>query len=244
MKKLFLSILAMAITLTLAAETPQLVFHFPADDGTGNILKNSVSTTESDAKIIGADFAWETDLSGKKAISFKNPVKSVVGKSSCAVAKINNKIDFTQPFTIMLYLYLDPVLPGNRQYTIMSTAKTDFGPGWRIIYNYGSLMFVGGVGKAEGGVVANINPSRNKQPKGVWHHLTALYDGENVKLYFNGIEAAAKPMKLQNGHDRITIGAYVSGYNYGFAGSLADIKIFAGALSPEEIVTEVQGITE
>lgn len=244
MKKIFSVVIAVFAVFVLVAEDPQLVFHFPAADGSGNVIKNSVAATASDAKISGTEFVWESALAGKKAIAFKNPVKSVTGKCTCGIAKINGKIDFSKPFTVMFWVYPDPTLPGNRQYTILSTAKTDFGPGWRIIYNYGSLMFVGGAGKVMPGLVASINNGKFPHRKGVWHHVTAVYDGTNVKLYLNGIEAIAKPMKLLNGHDRITIGAYASGYSYGFIGGISDIKIFAGALSAEQIIADAQGIAE
>ncbi len=244
MKKFFFSVIATLMVTALPAETPKPLLHFPADDGNGNILKNIDGATELNAKIIGTDFNWDTARDGKKAISFQNPPNGRVGKNCCAIVNLKGKMDFAKPFTVMFWVYLDPALLVNHQYTIIGNAKGDYGPGWRIIYSYNAFRITGGGGTAATIGALSLNPGKTPHPKGVWHHLGAVYDGENVKLYLNGIESAAGALKLQSGHDTLTVGAYSEGYGYGFNGSLSDIKFFGSALTPEQMIAEAQGIME
>ena len=244
MKKLLTIVIAALGIAVLPAASPRPVLHFPANEGSGDILKNVGSAEGCDARIIGTDFQWDAARDGGKAIAFLNPPKCVTGKNSCAIVNLKGKMDFTKPFTAMFWVNLDPALLINSQYTIIGNVKSDYGPGWRIIYSYNAFRFIAGGGTAATIGSLSLNPGKTPHPKGAWHHLGAVYDGENVKLYLNGIESAAGALKLQSGHDTLTVGAYDAGYAYGFRGSLSDIKFFDCALTPEQMVAEAQGIRE
>jgi len=244
MKKLLASVIAALGTAVLPAAAPQPVLHFPANEGSGDILKNVGSAEGCDARIIGTDFQWGDARDGGKAISFLNPPKCVTGKNSCAIVNLKGKMDFTKPFTVMFWVNLDLALLANSQYTIIGNVKSDYGPGWRIIYSYNAFRFIAGGGTAATRDALSLNPGITPHQKGQWHHLGVVCDGEKVKVYLNGIDSASKEMKLGAGHDTLTIGAYDAGYAYGFRGSLSDIKFFGSALTPEQMVAEAQGIKE
>ena len=244
MKKLLASVIAALGITVLPAAAPQPVLHFPANEGSGDILKNVGSAEGCDARIIGTDFNWDIARDGRKAISFKNPPNGRVDGNCCAIVNLTGKMDFTKPFTVMFWVYLDPSLLVNRQYTIIGNAKGDYGPGWRIIYSYNAFTITGVGGTAATFGSLSLTPGKTPHPKGAWHHLGAVYDGEKVKIYLNGIDSASREMKLGAGHDTLTIGAYCEGYGYGFNGSLSDIKFFGSALTPEQMIAEAQGIME
>lgn len=86
---------------------------------------------------------------------------------------------------------------------------------------------------------------------GKWYHIAMTYDGENLKAYGNGVLSGTKAL---TGDIDYTYGpAFVLGkmaYNYTsdttyfpFLGDVAEVKMFATALSAEEIKREYENAT-
>lgn len=69
-----------------------------------------------------------------------------------------------------------------------------------------------------------------------WHHYALTYDGSNVKLYFDGLEAASKPFsgKIATNPDRsIALGKDVWGTS--FDGAIDEFRIYDTALDSTQI---------
>jgi Beta-galactosidase/beta-glucuronidase len=69
-----------------------------------------------------------------------------------------------------------------------------------------------------------------------WHHITATYDKQNMKIYFDGALVATTPCTVNvasSGH-AVGIGRCFE-KNAGFAGEIASARIFSKALSATEI---------
>jgi len=76
-------------------------------------------------------------------------------------------------------------------------------------------------------------------PLNTWSHLAATYDGVTLRLYINGAQVSSQP---HTGSIIATTGALrIGGYAAGefFRGLIDEIRIYNRALSPSEIVTDL-----
>jgi hypothetical protein len=93
----------------------------------------------------------------------------------------------------------------------------------------------------------NLAITRNKFPfeLGTWIHLSVVFDGKMIKLYFNGLPATEKETVITpGGAYELSIGSFAKGYAYGFIGAISDLKIYASALPDEAILAEAQEISK
>ena len=69
-----------------------------------------------------------------------------------------------------------------------------------------------------------------------WSFITMTYDGQNIKVYVNGIFKASKPQTGTISHAPrwLKIGSYNN--NYYFNGLLDELKIYNRAMSAEEVL--------
>ncbi len=242
MNRSFLCLAAIISAAVTSAAEP--VFNIAANEGSGNVLQNSGTAAGINASLKGSDLEWGEGRTGGKAIVFMNPVKCRTNGNACAILPVQDKVDFTKPFSVTFWVNISPELAVNSQYTIIGNARGDYGPGWRVIYGWNALRLIAGGGTSKTAASIALNPGKNPHPKGKWHHVAVVYDAGKVTMYLNGIEAGSKEMTLSPGSKSLTIGAYSGGYGYGFRGSLADIKIYDTALTAEELIAEAQGIEE
>jgi PKD repeat protein len=77
-------------------------------------------------------------------------------------------------------------------------------------------------------------------PVNTWVHVAAVYDGSTLKLYQNGAEVGSLAMTGSIGASSapIHIGRSPEGSNY-FAGTLDDVRIYAMALSRDDILADM-----
>jgi len=69
-----------------------------------------------------------------------------------------------------------------------------------------------------------------------WHHIVALYDGNRMRLYIDGVSDSSLSVKgkLEYGATRsVVAGEYEGGYH--FVGDIDEFKVFKGALNSDEI---------
>lgn len=242
MKKTQAAFIMILIAGSLFAD-PQPVLNFKLNEGEGTTIRSSGSATIS-GRILNSDFTWGEGRTGGKALYFTNPIKCRTGKNGCAIADTENLLDFTIPFTVCLWIKPDSGLVDNSQYTIVGNVASDYGPGWRLLFGWGSLRFSAGQGTKDTQMGFGISPASFPHKKGIWHHVAISYDGKKVTLYLNGIVAGEKEAILKQGNKILSIGAYSQGYAYGFRGAVSDLRIYNVLLTPEQILNEAQGIEE
>ena len=117
------------------------------------------------------------------------------------------------------------------------------GGGWNIENNSGYVsfpMYISGVGYK----VARSTKTPANLTDGNWHMLTGTFDRENVKIYIDSVlegttATDSTNMIGYNGNNAILIGAEASGTHApastGFVGNISDVRIYATALSQEDI---------
>jgi len=152
------------------------------------------------------------------------------------------------PFTISVWIKPDSTKEYNKQQEILNTAG-DIGPGWRLTYAWRMVIFRSGTGKRdEQGKgeywEVKTNPSIDKVVLDEWNHIAVVRNEEGIlSLYLNGkkVGESEKKFDIISSNYGLTIGAYKDGYAYGFKGVIDEVKIYKGALSPEEILKEYKG---
>ncbi|MBN2329013.1 MAG: LamG domain-containing protein [Candidatus Omnitrophica bacterium] len=102
--------------------------------------------------------------------------------------------------------------------------------------NNGNLRFL-----VENAGVGYSSAESAVPPADAWVHIAGTYDGETIRLYYNGVIAAEEPMPglTAFGDDTLMIGALVPGQRH-FNGILENLRIWSKALTGEEIVQLLQ----
>ena len=78
---------------------------------------------------------------------------------------------------------------------------------------------------------------------GAWHYVTGRYDGSRISVWVDGNlenSRAAAGLKMSNTGSSVELGGYCNGYSrYPFKGTLDDMRIYARALTPAEILGDM-----
>ena len=239
MKKFFCAACAvMAMSVFADAPAPAAEFKFNEGDLQAIKCTNPAVTIKAGNT---ACLGWGEGRLDGKAVEFKNnfPNNKRGGMGYFGIPTWGSKLN--QPFTITTWAKLDAGCKNNGpQYTIFSTAKSDYGPGIRLFYSWGSYRLMVGNGTAKG--YKTIATSTAKQPfdTKAWNHLAATYDGSKVSLYINGTLVGSVDFQIIPGTNYINIGTYSNGFAYGFLGWMQDFKIYNAALTAEQVLAESQ----
>ncbi|MCM8804577.1 MAG: hypothetical protein NC833_04935 [Candidatus Omnitrophica bacterium] len=202
------------------------------------------------------------DLIGNRTFEIKGGkfVEGKVGKgiyfdgkekdAECIFFKDTGKEKFIQdfengPFTISVWIKPDSTKEYKKQQDILNTG-TDIGPGWRLTYTWRMIQFRTGTGKRDEQGKGDFwevktNPSIDKVILDEWNHIAVVRNEDSIlSLYLNGKKVAESEKKFDiiPSNYPLTIGAYRSGYGYGFKGVIDEVKIYKGALNSEEILKE------
>jgi hypothetical protein len=72
---------------------------------------------------------------------------------------------------------------------------------------------------------------------GRWVHLAGTFDSRTMRLFVDGVEVAAldRPGPIHRSHFDLVIGGFEPGSRAHFQGRLDEVRLFARALSAEEI---------
>lgn len=76
---------------------------------------------------------------------------------------------------------------------------------------------------------------------GNWHHVVATYDGENMRVYVNGVEAASLAKRgtiTQNTTGQAYIGVYGNFGGYQFNGKIAKVAVYDSAMTAAEVLQD------
>ena len=241
---MFRQLLAVMVGVTVAvgAEVvqPTPVLEFKLNEGEGTVVNGTGSAPVKLEIKNPAMTEWGAGRLGGKALYFKNPVDGKKrGGCGTILGPAAGTMDFTKPFTVMAWLKLDETIVTNGpQYSVIGNQAGDYGPGFRLLYSWGTFRLAAGDGK-KGAAIA-IVPAKVPLDCKAWNHIAATSDGKTAKLFWNGIEAASGEMSILPGKKQWEIGSYGYGYAYGFAGALSEVKFYQEALTPEQVLAEAQ----
>jgi hypothetical protein len=127
---------------------------------------------------------------------------------------------------------------------------TAIGSAWRSVLlkeQPGDLIYSLYAGDSAGRAATHIFTTADRgisgtaaTPLNAWTHLAATYDGANLRLYVNGVQAASR---AQTGAIRASTGALRIGGNsvWGewFAGLIDEVRVYNRALTAAEITTDM-----
>ncbi len=219
---LFLSVLFTPATSN-AASNP--IVAFPANEGSGSTLTDV--TENGHAGAISSGVAWMSPGKYGTALSFSGSSTAQVTVANPSTINLG-----TSDFTISAWVKRN-VLSGAQRH-ILSKCGTSWASGCKEFYfgadntlrfgSYATQDFAGPV----------INDTN-------WHHLAVTFvDGSNqIKLYVDGINTSTgvKALEADNASHVVALGNMRS--NNPFSGLIDEVRIYAAALSPAEIQTDM-----
>ena len=235
-------IAALSVVAAVDAATP--VIEFSMQEASPDKLVNTGSIKLPVQLRNPEKLSSKPGRTGKNALYFNNPINSSSERGKHGAIWINNKqraIDFSKPFTITAWIYLAADMKRQAYYSIVTDTQGISGPGFRFFYAYERLEFRLGNGKKF--LAAIVDSSKHPMKRGTWNHTAAVFDGKKASVYINGALAASKDagtLKVTPASNALTIGSYRFGYDEGWRGAICDLKIFAEALSPAEILNIAQ----
>lgn len=77
---------------------------------------------------------------------------------------------------------------------------------------------------------------------GLWHHISATYDGSTMRMYVDGIasgQASVPGVILSSTSNALEVGGHCNGGSILWKGSVDDVRIYSRALSPAEVATDM-----
>jgi hypothetical protein len=112
-------------------------------------------------------------------------------------------------------------------------------------FSYGLHMLANGqprVWISRTGGAAYQPGATNMFKAGMWHHIAGVYDGAQLKLYFDGVLAASSNVTGNLiGYDTVLRLGINGGLTEPMAGRMDDVRIYNRALSAEEVTAVMQG---
>ncbi len=72
---------------------------------------------------------------------------------------------------------------------------------------------------------------------GAWHFLAATFDGDNLRIFVDGVLSAtsAAHLALASTSDAFELGGHCNGHSYPWVGALDDVRLYSRALSLAEV---------
>ena len=142
------------------------------------------------------------------------------------------------------FITLPNMLGSDEQITVCAWFKTNGlgGGGYHIIMGGTEVeLDVTSAGNARFGL--NVNNARHVHnyssglADGKYHHICGVYDGTVKGVYVDGVLVGSFPVvgKIKNNITR-RVGVFGSATNYHANGNISDVRIYATALSPEDIL--------
>ncbi len=218
---------------------------FKLDEGEGVTLKSNLPELSGTVKF-PENTRWDNGRAeGVRTLYFQGaPDKT--RKGGHAAIPLTGKFDFFKPFTICFWMKPDKTLSRQSTSELISNVSGDRGPGFRILFSWNRLCFWTGDGQKN--LEVNTNPAKFPIERDAWTHVAITADGAKGAVYLNGLLAAESKPETQfavaNTNRPLYVGSYNGGYAYNFNGSICDLKLFAQALTPAEVLAIAKDIAE
>jgi|GEM_PF-5255231 len=173
------------------------------------------------------------DKSGNTSIETPQRAGSAMGldghNDAIEIKNISGLPEGKQPFSIEAWLYLAG-RPEYRAWTVMLGAPQNGAMHW--FYNENALLNVGvwGGGKNRGQLNVNL-------PLKKWVHVVCSFDGQDLKVYLDGVLKDSTPSALNLKGTHFMIGKQPAGFTdwQRLAGMVDEVRVWNKALSETEI---------
>ncbi|MBX3044278.1 MAG: carboxypeptidase-like regulatory domain-containing protein [Candidatus Kapabacteria bacterium] len=167
---------------------------------------------------------------------FGNDNKAIYLTNKSFIEITNPKsMDFSNPFTISLWIRPDPGygFPYDNEVDIISRygGAIPYTSSFALLLSNGYLtaeIFKNNVGR-------NILNSNKLLSQNIWTHIAFVYDGNNLKLYYNGSFAIEKNTYQPDTSNLSLLIGKRSANNRYYSGAIDDIYVYNYALSENEI---------
>lgn len=223
------------ITVRAADAPPIGAWRF--DEAEGTALADATSSGRT-ATIMndGRGVRWVEGRTGK-ALEFTGGDPEKRSVAGCVEVPNTGGCDFTKGLTAELWVKFTKI---NRPqtYELVSNTFSDRGKGFRLTLSWLALRLTSGEGGSGTTWGAGSEPAKTKIEPGVWYHVAATYDGSVYRVYLDGLEVGVSEsgLTMTPGRPVINIGSYNGGYAYGLDGVVDDVRIYAYARTPRQVL--------
>jgi hypothetical protein len=197
---------------------PPPVAYYPFDEGTGTSTRDASGNGHTGTFQGGV--TWVPGQFGSAV--------HINGTDGVVVVANGTGLNPTSAITISAWIKADSWADGNRR--IVQKGDND---------NQYRLLEEGNVFKFDLSGVTNGTLTTTLPSTGVWHQITATYDGATMKIYVDGVVVAqqAASGNISTTTNSLYIGSKGIGGTLGnhFLGSIDDVRIYSVALSAEYV---------
>lgn len=236
MKRFVLAGIAFCVLVAAPlVDAAELVAHWPMDEVKDGKVAD-LSGKGHDGELFGNGAPLAVDGIAGKALEFKPEAQS-----GFTIAN-SETLNLAEGLTVMAWVK-PTEQNGTAEILCMKGDKSGDPPwpGWRIRFSWSRIMFE--FGTTDGRESSALSPDWSV-PVGFWSHVAATYDGKAIRIYVNAVLAAEQSVEgTMAPQPRPGILANYIGRKdaYPFQGAIDDVKVFAGALSQDEIFKEACG---
>lgn len=233
--------LVLSAGLAAAQTTPALVGYWPCEEAGGAVVRDATNQGH-DGEIMN-DGRGVTRVPGRtgNALEFAGGDAAQRGQAGAVALKGMEQVDWSKGLTVELWLKLSK-LDRPATYELVSNTKDDRGPGFRLMISWESLCLRSGEGGAGTTWGAGTKQSLTPLKVGEWTHVAGTYDGSIFRVYVDGALAGESEPNLQltPGQPTVYVGSYSGGYAYGLDGALDEVRLYSGARTAAEIMTDAR----
>ncbi len=202
-----------------------LVGCWPMDEGSGTTVSDVGAAPVNDGTLNGSP-TWATGHDGLYGLSLN-------GTSQYVTVLDEYSLDLTTGMT--LAAWVKPAKLGTQNIIKKTTSTTN--PGFELSLSSGQKVFV----RINGSATYRIDSTTSYPIDGnTWMHVTATYDGTNIRLYVNSVLEGTKPgVTITANATNLGIGAEpaTTPANY-LMGTIDDVRVYNRALT----LTEIQAL--
>jgi hypothetical protein len=213
----------------LSGRERMLIAYWSFDEGSGQVAYD-YSGNENNAQIMGAE--WTDGVSGK-ALSFNGRSSLICGGGLelCFV--------FPSDYSIEAWVKHEAKTP---QAYVSKWSGWRMESAWVLGYFEETVNFAEYYGGGEHVRVKGPNIA-----DGQWHHIVAVREGENIRLYVDGrreAEAKSKGGIVGENLAPVKVGSAGAGRwpRWPFIGLIDEVRVYARAISEDEILSRYQNV--
>lgn len=202
-----------------ASVDPDLIIYLPMEDGSGDVVKD-MSPNGMDGTIAGKDFKW-IDAHNGKGLEFTTGTHIQVPD--------NDLLDGMKALTIEIWA---------KQDSQQSTNLVVKGANWPglsyLLQPWSDGQIYWGVDKVDSRAISPAGSFDLKK----WYHLASVFTGDNLILYIDGKEVskAQAPVNIvPETTEPLEVGKL-------FTGAIDEFAMYGRALTPAQIVSDMEGI--
>jgi len=243
-------LLALALLMMLAASAAGEdgpIAYWPMEQAEGGVVADATGNGH-DATYGSVDGSQPEFVDGIAG----NAVRFAEANEGFFTVAGSEDFNFDGPFTVMAW-----VKPSRRNAAFaIACMKGDKSgdppwPGWRLRFFWARAMLQVGT---PGGEEPSVSTAEWSVPAGFWSHVAGSWDGEQLRIFVNGVEKAGTEFRGQIAPQvrwrPLILGNYMGRKNaYAFDGLLDEVRIFDRALTEDEVFVEAaqvgkMGVTE